>query len=1006
MTRPKRLLGLLSAFFVLVLAPAAHAVTVTLSQTPAEPVVGEQVSITAHGSDDCAFGPYTFTVDGTTKPTQATDTYVTTFSTTGDHTVTAFVAGGCDQQGGTSPPLTITVKAALVGTILATPAAPGPGETVSLEATQTGGIAGYTYLWDLDNDGAFDDSSIRTPQTSFATTGPHVVRVQITDSAGPPHTAIATKTIDVQVHASPTPGATPTPTPCTNDVTVGISEFKTTGCFTKTGNQWTTRSAVKLNGILFPDFGQTFTITDKTTAEPGGHFSAPDSTIQLEGFKAFSGDIDWTLPDGKQGDAPKTVKTISIALGSKMFGLNVKGTSAVQLGWNAQGHYATFPLTIEMPAGIYAGPNYEDSRATGTSSLKVDDTGPHFDGLKLSAQNVWAGKLKLVQACLSFIPANGQSVDACPTPSLDGHEYLGCSSNVTTDRWDGNAVIELPTANHTQIGAFAGLAGGQVSKLGGFVDQLGNTVALAPGVFLDRIGVGLCLTPPPLKFRGDVGVGILPVGGSPSVTVDGNVTYTDAYQSSPWTMEFGGTINVRGTRVGTGGVTLRGSGGIDFRLQAGFNLFNVASLEGEIKGWVDTAREMFDVEGSVKACISGDDICAQGSGLVSNIGVAGCVTIVSHVIDYGTIIITLNPVGAHFQDQPTVITAGFGYRWGDSAPDIFGGSCNFTPYRPVRQFRSLGGPLTQTVKPGTVATAWKIHGTNDAPPKIIVKGPGGTTIQSPTDATSAQSKGKWMLAENTPEGTTNLLLIGPKPGTYTIEGVMGAMSTPDHLDVSESEAPPTVAAKVSGRGHRRTLDVAYAVPKGTVVRLAEVAPGVSRVIAPSLSGSRCPHTPKTRPGTDQAVLCAHLKFTPARGPGGPRKIQAVVTRGGIPLSQKTVATYIAPRELLPATASALKLERKKSTLLLSFPRLRGAVRYIATAKLSDGRSLGFDLGAKCRQLQIPAVPRNVAAKLTLAGMRYDLETGKESAIKIKRNQKAKAKGRLPRTKGKRAAICH
>ena len=69
---------------------------------------------------------------------------------------------------------------------------------------------------------------------------------------------------------------------------------------------------------------------------------------------------------------------------------------------------------------------------------------------------------------------------------------------------------------------------------------------VVPGVYLNRIGVGLCLSPPPLKFRGDVGVEAL--GGK--LRVNGRVVYTDAFEGRPWSLEVGGDANVPAPRSG------------------------------------------------------------------------------------------------------------------------------------------------------------------------------------------------------------------------------------------------------------------------------------------------------------------------------------------------------------------------------------------------------------------------------------------------------------------------
>ena len=128
------------------------------------------------------------------------------------------------------------------------------------------------------------------------------------------HETVVTRTIDAQDPPPPPPGQQPAPPPpppppCTKEVHFDLSQFKTSGCFTQTGSNpdtYTTTDAVKLNGISFADFGQTFTIT-ASYGGLAGHFTAPNSAIQLDSFTAFSGDIDWALPTSG-ADGEKEVK--------------------------------------------------------------------------------------------------------------------------------------------------------------------------------------------------------------------------------------------------------------------------------------------------------------------------------------------------------------------------------------------------------------------------------------------------------------------------------------------------------------------------------------------------------------------------------------------------------------------------------------------------------------------------------------------------------------------------
>lgn len=1001
------LVAMAATLAVLAFAPAAFADNITFA--PAAPVVGEQVTFTDTAVSDCAKA-YAWKIDGQPS-TETSHQLTTTFSSAGSHTVVATVttASGVSGCAGfvSHDSVTLTVNDALKGSISVSPDAPAPGQTATLAATQSGGSPGYTYAWDTDNDGNFDNGTTRQVTKTWSAKGTYTVRVRISDSAENQHVTIATKDVSVQQPAPPPPGSPPPPPPpppppCTKTVVAALAVFTTDGCFTQVASspaaQWQTTDAIKLDGMPFPDYGQTFTITEPAAAGQPGHFTALNSAIKLGDFTAFSGDVDWTLPAGGKGDL-KEVTDFPVLVGTKMFGLNVRGRIALDLGEDPDGTpYASLPMQIELPVGFNAGPDPSTGRVTGSAAIRVDQvgTGIHYEGLKLEAADVWLGKLKVDEACFSFIPAGAQSTAPCTSPTTidqaavgtapkSDAPYLACGSDVNTNRWDGNAVVELPRGG-ARIAAFGGLADGNLSSLGAVADGLGRRVPLGGNVFLDKLGFGVCVTPAPLKLRGDVGVSIFPTTGDEAAAkIDGHVTYTDGTLVDPWTLEIGGTVDAFGTRVGNGSVTIHGWGGFDFGLQAGFDLYGVASVNGHIEGWVDPSQNTYNVSGGVRACVGGDSFCADGSGVVSNIGTAGCITVSTQgATDYGTLVVDLDTGAVHFATSSLSLTAGFGYRWGASWPDVFANTCDMGPYTQTRTFAraaAAGGRLGVKVAGGTAVESLNVRGTH-GPPKIRLRGPGGTTITSPAQASSARSNGHWWLVESPKEGTTHVLLISPAAGRWTVAGVAGADSQPTAVETSKSQAPPALAAKVKGKRGRRLLRFAYAMAPGLKVRVVERAKGISRTLVRAAKGHPCARGPRTRKGTGQQVRCLDVRFQPAKGPGGVRKIEAVVTRGGIPVRDEVLTRFHVAKQGLPARPGPLRARRPKGLIQVAFPRVANASRYTVSAKLTDGRELSFDLGSSCRAVAIKGVPVDVGVTVRVAGVRYDLATGAGRSISL------------------------
>ena len=745
-----------------------------------------------------------------------------------------------------------------------------------------------------------------------------------------------------------------------------------------------------------PDYGQTFTITEPTAGEPGGHFAAPNSTMQLDHFTAYSGNIDWSLADGGPGQE-KVFRSFSVATGATLLGLHVRGTIALELGEDTHGnYYADFPLSIELPASFTAGPNPSFGSVTGAASLRVDDAGIHYNGLQLAAQNVWLGKLKVVSVCFSYIPAGGLSTAPCATPTFGGtpdllakpggdQPFITCNSDPTTNRWDASAEVELPSG--LDLGAFGGLANGQISKLGANVSNLGRRVPIAEGVYLDHVAFGLCLSPPPFKIRANMGANLL--GNRNLVSVDGGFTYTDATDTSPWSLLLDGSVSVGDLPIGSGTLGINGSGVIDFGLKAGVDVLSgTARLNASVSGWIDAPHRQFVVSGSGQGCLG--DACATASGELSSTGVAGCVTVGTSTPTYD-LIIPLDGRAPRLDTSTYPLTAGFGYVWGASTVDLLGGSCNFSPYEPTRAAadRAAGASarIRLRIARGTDAVSLRIHGTH-GPPKVVLRGPHGSSVTSPTRTRAKLRKGQYLLVENKTNATTNVMLVRPAPGTWTISQAPGSGSSPTTADRANLEVPPTFGARVLGKGGLRTLRVAYAVPVGASVRLLERAKGINHTIAAHLRGRKCAGLPTTRPGTNEKILCASIRFHPSQGPGGARAVQAVVTQRGIPLLQKNIASFRAPRQTVPTSVGTLRAKRGRGNLVVAFSRSLGASRYSVSAKLSDGRELAYDLGGSCRALRIASVPAGVAAAVKIVGVRHDLVMGRARTISIKANARS------------------
>ena len=315
--------------------------------------------------------------------------------------------------------------------------------------------------------------------------------------------------------------------------------------------------------------------------------------------------------------------------------------------------------------------------------------------------------------------------------------------------------------------------------------------------------------------------------------------------------------------------------------------------------------------------------------------------------------------------------------------DVLGNSCDFSAYGgPQREPRSAAAArLSERIAPGTKAVSC----TSAAPTarrRSSSAVPTARRITSPAKKRGVQRKGRYILAENKTTKSTSVMLVKPAAGRWTVEAAPGSKSRPTRIERSNYEAPPTLFGQARRIGpYKREVAFQYAVPDGAKVQLVERGKkGITRTLIRSVRGKPCRGAPKLPGG--RTLLCVRKKFRLARGPGGSRTVQALVSRDGMPITRRTVAHLKAPRQPVASKPRALTLRRSGGGIVAIFGESKNASRYSVITILSDGRRKGFDLSSRCRAVRIPNVPLNVSAAVNVAGVRYDVKTGKYRGARL------------------------
>jgi hypothetical protein len=531
---------------------------------------------------------------------------------------------------------------------------------------------------------------------------------------------------------------------------------------------------------------------------------------------------------------------------------------------------------------------------------------------------------------------------------------------------------------------WGGLRNGKLSHAGAYVDGLGTMVPLAPGVFLESVRLGVCLEPPPFQVKGGAAVSFGPsVDGKSAVRIDGDLHYSDAWNGTPWFIKANGSLSLFGKQVATSDFTYWGSGMIDFNFRGELD-FGLAQINGGVAGWIETrSPSRFNVEGWVSVCVYKIG-CLDGRAVASSIGAAGCIKVT--LLEVPVLVKDKNwkiwaPWRVHWEWQKVSVKGGAGYTWKNHDLDLMLSSCSIGKWILARPSQA-GALPTIDVPADMPAFTARVHG-KDAPPKVDLVGPDGRRISVPEDG-GELVEGSHMIAPDPNKNTTSILVTGPAAGEWRIEPHAGEQVT--DVDKAFATPVPTLVGGVGGKGHKRVLGYSYAPAPGQKITFVEKGPRTKRVIGVAKPG-RC----RQAAGgveTERTTACGQLRFTPGAGPAGTRDIVAQIEQDGRPGEEIKVASYVAPKERMPAKPGLLRARRTGSTVLVRWASVPGALSYNAVVTTSDGRKLSFAPDNARKPIRVAGIGRDVTVRVAMRTVRLDGKVSKAARVRVKATRKA------------------
>jgi hypothetical protein len=695
---------------------------------------------------------------------------------------------------------------------------------------------------------------------------------------------------------------------------------------------------VRINGIdFYPNNGASILLVPNQN-----YIISSDATMKLGGVPLKSGLVIMYVPAGVGHTNKVHIDDYTLSEQAKRIGIGEFPFDG-SIGLDFAYHRAQLPAHVTLPNLFTAG---SGDPIHGAVTLSTDNS----HGLLLDAVHV-----DVPEAFLGLLEVDNLFFD---------YQREG-------DSWSGGADFVFPGLGLTLKASPPPPDNGFGLK-GGSFDHAGATLFFNPpvyptgletfpGVFLKHIGFSIGLNP--TRFTGNVGVNVAGIAD-----IDGAMLLAFPSQNAPYVVPAGvgaGLDPLTGTRLTSPSLAVGGDVSIDVPVlgsigpladgyllyqfpdtislgaKFGYDLAGVFSVEGHVNGFLQVGKRNFNLEGGVHACVKYLG-CTGVDGLVSSNGIAVCWSqsiLIGH------------------------IDVGVGYHWGDSFPDIYLWGCDVGPYRATASAASGAGPRHFALPGGLPFATVRVRGSTDAP-MVTLNGPHGERLVTPTTGNTFFDK-RFALLRQPETKTTYIGIKHPSAGTWTVTTQAGS-SPITELVSANGLAPPQISARVR-RGGTADILAYHAKPEpGQAVTFFEQGPATWRVIGRATAPS------------------GHLRFTPGPGPGGVRKVVALISHHGIVTKRLQLSSFVAPSPALPGTPAHVRVSRHSGHLSVSWAATHDVQRYAVTVTLSDGRRRLLTTSAKRRTVRVAGVGPTVSGSVRIAGLTATNRSGHATTVRFKR----------------------